>query len=263
MPITPTSSSASNPAAPASIRLALIHHARKPAAPLVASEPSLRPRIPVSTAPMIGPLGLDALVWIDLVGEQPPRRGQRQIEGEARARREVLAGGDEERLEVSARRHEGNGVARSEHPDEPLGEPERSQIRAEQLQAPLHLGRKPRPRLLRAGEHARARIHAGHRNATTDERLGEETVGHAEDEHRAARLGQEGGVACDLAPCSAHHGERSLPFFARHVYDQAAGTGVPHRRPARCARGCVRRAPLTPPDLSLRAELRTMGVFPR
>ena len=200
---------------------------------------------------------------IQVLGKQPARRRQREVEGEARAGGEVLARGDEEHLQISSGGDQRHRVPGGEHGDESLRQPERAQVGTEKLQAALQLRRQAAPRLLRPEEHARARIHAGHRNATPDQRLGETALGDAEHEDRTAGLGQERRVSRHLAPRSVHHRERSPPFSARHVCDRPLGTGVPHRRPARCARGCVRRSPRVRPDLSLRAELRRMVPFPR
>ena len=103
----------------------------------------------------------------------------------------MLPGGDEERLEIPAAGDQRHRVPWSEDRCEALREPERPEVCADQLQAPLEIRRKARPGFLRAAEHARARIHAGHLNATANERLGKPPLSDAEDQHRAAGVGQE------------------------------------------------------------------------
>src|SRR5262249_60012032 len=60
------------------------------------------------------PLRLHALVWIDVLRQEPPRRWKREVEGEARAGPEVLARGDEQRFQISAGGHQRHRVARCE-----------------------------------------------------------------------------------------------------------------------------------------------------
>src|SRR5678815_1065875 len=73
-------------------------------------------------------LRLHALVWIHVVGKEPALGREREVEGEAAARREVLASGDEQRLQIPAGRDQGHGVARGEHSNKTLREPERAQV---------------------------------------------------------------------------------------------------------------------------------------